>query len=253
MKKILLAIAAVGLLIVTPACKKGDNDPFLSLKSREARLVGIYEFTSWESFNETLVEGVFSYRTNTDIKIEEGKGTQITTITSEVGAEDSHTKIKNIQVDKGELIIDKDGTWVFTMNMTLTWEEAGGGINHHYEFTEVQTITESGQWKFPDNEPDSFKSKERVFFSEVAHQAFVETTMKIVFADGSSSTWIDEKQTVTHNGVIEAFYEIDGLKNKEMILKRPKEGTKVQIEGENEPVFISLVTEGMVQMHLTQQ
>ena len=151
MRKIILAVA-VGLFMVTPACKKGENDPFFSLKSRKARLAGIYTFTSLESSGETLVEGIFTYRTSTDIKIEEGKGTQVTTIIPEEGGEVSDTKIKNIQVDKGELIIDKDGTWEFTMNISLTWEEEGGGVNDHYEFTEIQTIAEAGNWNFLDGD-----------------------------------------------------------------------------------------------------
>ncbi len=251
MKKILL-IVAVGLLMTTPACKKGENDPFLSLKSRKVRLAGIYEFASLESFGETSVEGVFPYYANTEIKIEEGRGTQVTKITLDEGWEAIDTKIKNIQIDKGEFIIDKDGTWKFVMNTTITWEEEGGGVNDHYEFTEIQTIAESGNWNFLDDEPDAFKNKERILFSKVSHQAFVQTDMKVVFVDGSSSDWPGEKYAVPHNGPIEAIYEIDGLKNKSMILKRPKDGIKVQGEGEDSPLSVSLVTEGMVELHLTQ-
>ena len=64
MRNILLFILVVGLLIPIPSCKKGDNDPFLILKTRKSRLVGTYTFKSWESSVETLVEGLFSYRTN---------------------------------------------------------------------------------------------------------------------------------------------------------------------------------------------
>ena len=70
--------------------------------------------------------------------------------------------------------------------------------------------------------------------------------------DGSSSTWVIEEGAISHNGPSKTIYEIDGLKNKEMILRRPKEGVRVQNEGENNPMSISLVTEGMVEMHLTQ-
>lgn len=251
MKKILLILTA-GLLMATPACKKGENDPFLSLKSRKARLAGEYEFTSLESFNETLVEGVFPYRTNIEFKIEEGVGTHGTTIASEDGGIISGTKIKNILVDRGEFIIDKDGAWEFTMNTTITWEEEGGGVNDHFEFTEIQTITESGDWEFLEGKSDGFKSKERVLFSKDSHQAFVQTNMKVVFIDGSSSDWPGEKHTVSHNGPTEVIYEIDGLKSKEMILKRPKDGAKVQGEGEGSPAPISLITEGMVELHLKQ-
>jgi hypothetical protein len=253
MRIFVLVVAAAGLLLTTPSCRKGDNDPLISLKSRKARLAGKYEFISWESSSETLVEGVFPYRTHNDINIQQGKGTVVTTILPVGSAEVVDTKIKNIQIDKGELIIDKDGKWELTMNITLTWREEGEGvINDYYEFTEIQRVFESGRWKFPENEGDTFKSEERVLFSHVIHHAFLQSTMKIVFEDGSSSTLVGENQAVSHNGVVEAFYEIDGLKNKEMILKRPKEGSKIQVEGVGLPIFVSLITEGMVEMHLTQ-
>ncbi|MCG8573711.1 MAG: hypothetical protein MI810_02410 [Flavobacteriales bacterium] len=253
MKKFFLAVASAGLLITIPACKKGENDPFLSLNSRKARLAGVYEFTSWESHNETFVDGPFQYYSYSDISIEQGTGTQVTSTALELSGEPfSDTKTKNIRIDNGEFIIDKDGSWEFTMNITLTWEEdAGSVINDYYEFTQRQTINQSGNWEFLPKS-DSFKNKERVLFSEVTHQAFVLTTKKVVFVDGSSSTWVIEEGAISHNGPSKTIYEIDGLKNKEMILRRPKEGVRVQNEGENNPMSISLVTEGMVEMHLTQ-
>lgn len=41
----LVAIAAIGVLSLQ-SCKKGDNDPFLSLKSRDARITGTWELST---------------------------------------------------------------------------------------------------------------------------------------------------------------------------------------------------------------
>lgn len=251
MKKILLIIVA-GLFMITSACKKGENDPFLSLKSRKARLAGIYEFTSLEFSSATLVEGEFMYYTNTDIKIEEGTGTKVITNAFEEGGEITDTKIKDIQIDKGEFIIDKDGTWEFTLHTTATWEEEGGGVNDHFEYNEIQTINESGDWIFLDGKPNSFKNKERVLFSKDSYQASVQTNMKVIYIDGSSSDWPGEKHTVSYNEAVEAVYEIDGLKNKEMSLKRPNSGSKTEEEADSN-MPISLIAEGIIKLNLMEQ
>lgn len=48
MKKILIAFLVLGAVT---ACKKGENDPFLSLKSRKARITGEWKVTGYEAKN----------------------------------------------------------------------------------------------------------------------------------------------------------------------------------------------------------
>ena len=40
--------AAAGLMLATPSCKKGENDPFMSLSSRKARFAGTWDMTAYE-------------------------------------------------------------------------------------------------------------------------------------------------------------------------------------------------------------
>jgi hypothetical protein len=47
MKKTLLALCAAGLLMAAPSCKKGENDPTLSLKSRKSRLTAEWTVASY--------------------------------------------------------------------------------------------------------------------------------------------------------------------------------------------------------------
>ena len=52
MKKILvLGIAATMLLVNLTSCKKGENDPFLSLRTRKARLTGKWVVTNSETLS----------------------------------------------------------------------------------------------------------------------------------------------------------------------------------------------------------
>lgn len=48
MRTILTYILLGALIVPFTSCKKGENDPFLSLKSRKSRLVGDWELTSGE-------------------------------------------------------------------------------------------------------------------------------------------------------------------------------------------------------------
>jgi hypothetical protein len=53
MKKTILMFAAAGLMLATPSCKKGENDPFMSLSSRKGRLAGTWNLTTadWSNTN----------------------------------------------------------------------------------------------------------------------------------------------------------------------------------------------------------
>jgi hypothetical protein len=49
MKKIVaISIGLIGLTLIVGACRKGENDPLLSLKSRQARLAGEWVVSSSE-------------------------------------------------------------------------------------------------------------------------------------------------------------------------------------------------------------
>ncbi len=55
MKKVLFTLAAVAIsAVVFDSCKKGEEDPFLSLRSRKARLVGEWKLSAG---TETYVSG----------------------------------------------------------------------------------------------------------------------------------------------------------------------------------------------------
>ena len=59
-----IAIAIVGLTTMS-SCKKGENDPFLSLKSRKARITGEWKLTGGSSTNTYTSGGVIGSSTTT--------------------------------------------------------------------------------------------------------------------------------------------------------------------------------------------
>jgi hypothetical protein len=96
MRKVTIALVMLlAVVFILPSCKKGENDPFLSLHSRKARVVG-----EW-----TLSSGSITYNGTTTIypqanytKTMEFKGDNTYTIT---------------EVDAGATYVEK-GSWAFS-------------------------------------------------------------------------------------------------------------------------------------------
>lgn len=122
MKKLLvLSIGALALVANLSSCKKGENDPFLSLKSRKARLTGEWTVTKIEgtssdknsSFPLADVTSTITY-----------DGTTETTTTTTVMGTDTDTETYTLS-----FVFDKDGTYTQTkVEGTTTEVETGNWI-----------------------------------------------------------------------------------------------------------------------------
>lgn len=125
-------IAIAGLTAVT-GCKKGENDPFLSLKSRKARISG-----EWKLSEGTVTESQTSGgTTNTDVTTYSG------TTVSSGGSTSTYSET---------LTIDKDGT--FEVNIVED------GFSN----------TIRGNWYFSGKSKDiDLKKKEAIIFSELQY------------------------------------------------------------------------------------
>lgn len=126
-------LVTIGLTTMT-ACKKGENDPFISLKTRKGRITG-----EWKLVEGTVIE------TET---IDGETGVYQTTYTSSTRVDDDGSTDDYTE----NLIINRDGT---------------------YEEIIVQngsTVKVKGNWYFSGkNEDIDLKKKEAVVFSETEH------------------------------------------------------------------------------------
>lgn len=230
MKRLLLLVAAAGLLTATPSCKKGENDPSLSLSSRKARLAGEYSLDYWAS-------------TYTSVDPDGNKNTETTAINGAIGTRSSvyveaggptTTETKAIKVDKASFLFDKDGTWEAVMNTTTTWtEEEDGFFADSYDYTHVETMKESGNWSFLGGQNDEFKNKERVVLNTLSTVISSKTSVVINYADGGSESDAGNLQTNTYvfdQGEATTVYEIDLLKKKEMVFIQSTVGSSVYSE-----------------------
>lgn len=189
----MFAMATIALVAGTStftSCKKGENDPFLSLRSRKARLTG-----EW-----TLKEGVETH-TNTSSSgtiVLEKRFTE-TEKTETVDGENP----KVSRIDSYNLTFEKDGKFQNVIVLTLL---SNSGVTITNQVTTTQTI--DGVWSFyGGNKDQEIKNKEAVVMEAVASDY-----------SQSDGEW---PSSVTYTGFSDGeVWFIDQLKNKEIILKK---------------------------------
>ncbi len=138
MKKTISILFITTILISTfTSCKKGDNDPAISLLSRKARLTAEWELTDW-SRTEISGSNFTTYYFN---------GSILTTI---IGNNTSSTSsyTENLEVLS-------DGTYSIKTTQVYTGNSSS-----------TNTYSEDGYWSWLEgNKQDKIKDKERVHFS----------------------------------------------------------------------------------------
>ncbi len=184
MKKIFSIIIVIA--IASPfftACKKGENDPGISLKSRTARLVGEWVLKEMESnTTRTYSAGGSSTETVTF------NGTTKTTTNSNGSTTSTYSE---------SIEILKDGTY------KTNYKEIEESVTRIYEG--------NGTWAWVDgNKEDEYKNKERVCFTTTSYTSTTTVT-------GFSST-----STYSSNGdeASVSVMRINKLSSKELIIKR---------------------------------
>ena len=195
MKKLFLLAAGAFLLTANlTSCKKGENDPALSLKSRKARLTGEWTVTNMtgdESQIYTDLNISESYSAN---RVYNGKN-QINTI------KDVNGNVKNVSTSDDFTLtftFKKDGTFTIAQKETANSSE----------------MSSSGNWVFLDkNKNSKLKKKEAILLSM--------TSEKSVNNGESSVSTFSGLQ-----GSSSLIFEIDELKSKKMTLIDESEQVK---------------------------
>lgn len=201
---------ALGLMLVagaTTSCKKGENDPGLSLTSRKARVAGEWTVTSSQS-TSTYTDGASSTTTSTESMYD---GVSEITTTSSGGVSTKDTTNYTITLTMG-----KDGSY------TQVYTETGDDWS--------STYTSTGHWAFVGKSKSAeLKNKEAIILSETS---------------GTSSATFGGV-TFTSSSTMSAFQDgdimvIDQLKSKEMIVKMDRDWT--DNDGTNTDTYTSTGT-----------
>jgi hypothetical protein len=109
----------VVLLLVTATvlegCRKGENDPLISLRSRDARVTGDWKLVEFESTRTDFFSS--GNMTFTDVRTTSYDGTTWTT--TNPGGTNSYSYSRN-------LLIEKDGTYIYSETNDGDYEEESG-------------------------------------------------------------------------------------------------------------------------------
>ena len=185
MKK--LVIACLALAAILPSCKKGSDDPFISFRSRKARVAGNWtvssaDITKSNSTSKTSING--SEYTESDGSSSSTKGT----------------------VNGYTFTFEKGGTWNSDYDVTVSVSQFG------LVYTTNTHIVSSGVWKFLPK-GDGAKNKERI---NVSPTSVVTTTTTTNGFSGSGSPVVSNSTNTYAEYEKENIWDITQLKNKEI-------------------------------------
>lgn len=198
--------------LVFTACKKGTDDPFLSLLSRKARIAGDWEMTNYAYYSESYpVSGGDTNRIT-----ETGTSEIIETTINYYFYKTTQTKT----LTDYSLSITKDGAWHQTIEYQL--------LSEYQEVPDLWVLQghyvelRSGTWSFVNKDGASYENKERVLFNTLSETTtHGELTQTHDYNDpgtaDETSTLAAESSTITYlDGSNQEVYDLTLLKNHEM-------------------------------------
>lgn len=216
MKKLSLSVLAATLLF--SACKKGENDPSISLVSRKARVAGEWNVDKMVS-TDNSVSGTTTYA-----DAETFDGTTYTSTSSVTSGGTPTTETITGTIAKNTVTFTKDGTFTMEANYTTTETQTSGG-GYTEVTTKVYTNKTEGSWNFL-GKVDEFKNKERIVLNYTKGSSSVATTTVTTFGGSSTTTTGSNSSDFTYNdGEASEVWAIDRLASKEMIVKSDKNST----------------------------
>jgi hypothetical protein len=191
MKNLFKTLIAVAIVSVTvQSCKKGEDDPGLSLSSRKARFAGEWKIDTMEDAGTSVSTNNSSSSITTSTNVYTTKITGNTYIstsnrTSTASGSTASTTTTNGTVSEATYTIEKDGTWSSVMTLKLTSEtDVFGGVSTTDAIDETMKIESSGTWQFlGKNSSADLKNKEAVLLSTAKET----TTYTSVSTTGGSS------------------------------------------------------------------
>ena len=196
-----LVIALLVISAVLPACKKGADDPFLSLRSRKSRVAGEWKVDSKIDTRTTaIVSSSFTSTSTETTTISGSTWTQMnsSSTTTSAGAVDYTIKF------------EKDGKW--NSSYKLTRVNSLGIAPFVTTITTEDLTVSSGVWNFLGKVGDA-KNKENISVSTTSEQKTTTTTT--VDPSGTDINKDESTETFAANENVE-IWKLTELKNKEM-------------------------------------
>ncbi|NLA25210.1 MAG: hypothetical protein GX879_09620 [Bacteroidales bacterium] len=242
-------IVLLTIIILLPSLsgcfKKGDEDPFLSIYTRKARVTGLWTVDYYNSNLKTIYgDDETQLRTIIDIK-----GTSWKETTTWLGTD-------SIREIKGKIVLDNAGQPKFTY-----YFDKNGIMRYIYEYETVRigenedigvdtTVTTTirheytGTWNFLGN-IDDYKNKERIALV-IEEEKYVEIETRYIVSedDEGAGEFRSTRQARTiryANGEMSTFWTLRMLKNKEIIMDQNIDELDVKTDINNIGTSLSVV------------
>ena len=192
-----VVLSAIVLSIISSGfvgCKKGDKDPFISLRSRKARVVGDWKVSKYTSSTASVSGGG---STSTDSYSFDGS-TFTETYTS------SGSTSTNVAVGTWTYKFEKDGKY----SMSSASTQSGN----------TSSYTESGTWNFTGGIGKDVKKKSQI----------VLTTLSTTRSTSGGTTYSNSDTYTGADAPIQILQLVE-LRNKEMIIKMDGSNVSVSV------------------------
>lgn len=205
----ILLFALVAIPFIISGCKKGENDPALSLKSRTSRLAGDWKLTA----------GTFVTTTKSGSTVT----TNTTTFTESTKVE-SNSSSSSTNTFNHELTMTFEKKGSFTQKIVETQITAGGtAIPSAFQTTDTEET--KGTWAFIGKNKDmEQKKKEGIVYTLNSSTVTSVSSGGTTVSNNTANGWF-----MMAGGV----YMIDRLKNKELVFK----GTYGTASGNNSSTY----------------
>ncbi|MFH2096622.1 MAG: hypothetical protein ABIJ16_13010 [Bacteroidota bacterium] len=229
MKKYTIFI--VGFLIIIAlldSCKKGENDPFFSIRSRKARVVADWDIDSKSSIILYVLDNGQTAKVDFEIS---GK-TSVTEVVDSINTPKDTSKTRNGEVYEGYYHFNKDGSMEYILHYTLiddsTETDENTGETRSRIITTIYKTRASGTWNFMAG-IDDYKNKERIAMVWENYNYSVNVISRVELLDDAgemvtgypiSSSTFSAYENKYANGERAEVWEINQLKNKEIIIMR---------------------------------
>lgn len=219
------------LLLPVSSCKKGEDDPALSLRSRKARVEGEWKASqveNTESYTKEYTGGADSTSVSS-VKFDGNVYTSSFEVSSETDMEEKEQKGTAEGTAQFSYTLDKNGnfTYIRTTDLTVNITESGSGLflipyTAETAKTEKITTTIRGKWSFLGGN-DETKNKSSIAITYIEEEVKTESKGQIKYYYSNKDTTlffdINNIDYISHNANdVAEVWNLEKLANKEMVV-----------------------------------
>jgi len=225
-------ILVLSSILVFDGCKRGDNDPFFSFRSRKARVTGDWAFESKESNVTKLFSQPESYQAVVKFTLD---GEKITIKVDSINTPHDTSKTTSGVLKEGYYRFDKNSKMEYLFHYELTWDKTKTDENTNVTtYDKVVTTVEekaTGSWNFLSNVEangvNKYKNKERLSFVFESSDEFITvvTTQKVTDENGAILSNTYNSTSSSHknryaNGENAQIWVLTELRDKKIVMTR---------------------------------